>query len=86
MIKCSICGFEAKNKNGLRLHMARHSKESPKVGKTEKIVFARIKLFRGEELLITYPVNNQEEIDKAILHAKDKSLKIEITDIKKAEL
>jgi hypothetical protein len=66
--------------------MARHSKELPKVDKKEKIIFARIKLLRDEKVLIEYPVNSQEEIDTAILHAKDKNLKIEITDIKKAEL
>ena len=90
---CEVCGFKAKNANGLRLHSRIHkdgkiTKEKPveipevlieEEGK--EIVTARIKLYDKDKLVIEYPVNGQTELDKAKAHALKKGYKIEIENL-----
>jgi len=85
---CSICGFNAKNQGGLNLHMMKHKKDALKVEeKDADIVLAKVQLFNKEgKLILTYRVQGQNEINKAMLNAEKKGLKIEITDITKIHI
>jgi len=94
---CEVCGFKAKNANGLRLHSRIHKdgkifkEELPKIPETipdvlvesegREIVTARIKLYDKERLVIEYPINGQVELDKAKAHAEKKGYKIEIENL-----
>jgi hypothetical protein len=82
MIICEKCGFEAKNKNGLRLHSRKHKNEpTPEEAYSEaNLPFARIKLYDKEknQLIVSYVVEGKEEIEKAKAHAEKKNLRIEI--------
>jgi len=87
---CPICGFEAKNANGLRLHSRVHKKtETPKVtveSENTEVVAARIKLYDKDRLVIEYPVNGQKELDKAKAHAEKRGYKIEIENLVKINI
>jgi len=71
---CEICNFQAKNKNGLRLHMVKHKND---------IVPVRIELFNKDtgKLIISYPVLGKEEVDRAKKHAEVNNYRIEITKV-----
>jgi len=77
---CTICGREFKNANGLRLHMRVH-KDVKKPVESEDLAMARIKLYKEDELLVSYIVHGIDEMEKAKAHAERKGLKIEISDI-----
>jgi len=67
---CKICGFKAKNQNGLRLHTKKHRNVNS---------LARIELFdKTNQLVASYPVIGEEEIKKAEEHAKKRGYKIKV--------
>jgi len=83
---CSICGFEAKNANGLRLHMRRHKGEEPIIKEEiqEEVVGpTKINLFNENTLIVSYLVYGQKEIEKAKNHAEKMGLRMEIHGLNK---
>jgi len=66
---CEVCGFEAKNANGLRLHSVKHKNDNKPV---------RVELYNKEtgKLIIDYPVVGKEELDKAKKHAEINNYRI----------
>jgi len=84
METCSICGFTAKNKNGLRLHSKKHKQtigEEEKAYSEENLPLARIELYdkETEELVLSYSVSRGKELDEAKENAKRKGYRIEIS-------
>jgi hypothetical protein len=76
---CPICQFEAKNKNGLRFHLKKHNlPKQDEIGNKEVPKLYRVQLYKNGELVISYPVLGESELEKAKLHAQDKGYEIKI--------
>jgi len=73
-MKCDKCDFEAKNANGLRLHMKKH--KDPQVAEQGRPV--RIKLFDNKKLVLSYPVLGERAVEEAKINAQKRGYEIQI--------